>query len=289
MEKSAAHKLVRETLENAFHEEQFGKLVVNLLNHAEPAPFTYNGNYIYDDFADSIRQVKRLGKYTDSRGRKIDILIVYLKKEAALDHARTKQRNFIAKYLNGSRGNVLKDAALVAFVAPNGEDWRFSLVKMAYKFDKQGKVKEELTPARRYSFLVGKNEDSHTAQSGLLPLLLNDSTDPTLDDLENAFNVERVTREFFGKYRDLFLWLKKSLDAVVAGDDKIQADFEAKTLIPATLPKNCWGRSCSSTFSRRKGGLASRAGQSGGPDQNISCGSCLRKSTGTTETFSMIF
>jgi len=253
MEKSAAHKLVRETLENAFHEEQFGKLVVNLLNHAEPAPFTYNGNYIYDDFADSIRQVKRLGKYTDTRGRKIDILIVYLKKEAALDHARTKQRNFIAKYLNGSRGNVLKDAALVAFVAPNGEDWRFSLVKMAYKFDKQGKVKEELTPARRYSFLVGKNEDSHTAQSGLLPLLLNDSTDPTLDDLENAFNVERVTREFFGKYRDLFLWLKKSLDAVVAGDDKIQADFEAKNVDTGDFAKKLLGQIVFLYFLQKKG------------------------------------
>ena len=253
MEKSAAHKLVRETLENAFHEEQFGKLVVNLLNHAEPAPFTYNGNYIYDDFADSIRQVKRLGKYTDSRGRKIDILIEYLKKEAARDHARTKQRNFIAKYLNGSRGNVLKDAALVAFVAPNGEDWRFSLVKMAYKFDKQGKVKEELTPARRYSFLVGKNEDSHTAQSGLLPLLLNDSTDPTLDDLENAFNVERVTREFFGKYRDLFLWLKKSLDAVVAGDDKIKSDFEAKNVDTGDFAKKLLGQIVFLYFLQKKG------------------------------------
>ena len=46
--------------------------------------------------------------------KKIDILIVQLKKETSLERARTMQRNFIAWYLNGSRGGVLKDAALVA-------------------------------------------------------------------------------------------------------------------------------------------------------------------------------
>ena len=38
------------------------------------------------------------------------------------------QRNFVAWYLNSSRGGELKDAALVAFVAPDEKDWRFSLV-----------------------------------------------------------------------------------------------------------------------------------------------------------------
>ena len=46
----------------------------------------------------------------------IDILIVHLK-ETSIERARTMQRNFIAWYLNGSRGNELKDAALVAFVS----------------------------------------------------------------------------------------------------------------------------------------------------------------------------
>lgn len=285
MEKSAAHRLVRETLQSAFHEEQFSKLVVNLLNYPESAPFTYNGNYIYDDFADSIRQVKRLGKYTDPRNRKLDILIVYLKKEAALDHARAKQRNFIAKYLNGGRGNVLKDAALVAFVAPNGEDWRFSLVKMEYKFDEQGKVKEELTPARRYSFLVGKNEDSHTAQSGLLPLLLNDSTKPTLKDLEDAFSVERVTREFFGKYRGLFLWLKESLDVVVAGDDKIQADFEAKNVDNGDFAKKLLGQIVFLYFLQKKGWFGVARGAEWGSGSKHFLRELFEKKHGDYENF----
>ena len=174
MEKDAAKKLVQETLQGSFNKERFVYLVKNILNHVEEAPFTYKGNLIFDDFADSIKLVERIGKYKGSDEKLIDILVVHLQKETSLERARTKQRNFVTKYLKGSRGGVLKDAALVAFVAPNGDDWRLSLVKMEYKFNEKGKVEEEFTPARRFSFLVGKNENSHTAQSRLLPRLLDE-------------------------------------------------------------------------------------------------------------------
>ena len=95
----------------------------------------------------------------------------------------------------------MKDAALVAYVSPGQEDWRFSLIKMDYKFDlpapqadasrqagktKTGKVKvrDEFTPARRWSFLVGSNEKSHTAQSRLVNILADDEHNPTLAQLE---------------------------------------------------------------------------------------------------------
>ena len=63
MEKIAAQKLVQETLENSFDKDRFVYLIKNILNHVEEAPFTYQGNYIFDDFADSIRSAERIGKY----------------------------------------------------------------------------------------------------------------------------------------------------------------------------------------------------------------------------------
>jgi hypothetical protein len=87
----------------------------------------------------------------------------------------TRQRNYIARYLQ-TRGE--KDAALVAFVSPDPEDWRFSLIEMEYELGitPTGRIKPEieLTPARLCSFLVGENESSHTAQNQLLPILEND-------------------------------------------------------------------------------------------------------------------
>ncbi len=202
--------LIKNTFEKSFDKDLFIYFVKNLLNNIKEAPFIYRGNFIPDSYKFHIKTLERIGKYQDEDDKKIDLLIVHLKKETSLEQARTMQRNFIAWYLNGSRGDVFKDAALVAFVSPGGNEWRFSLVKMEYQFDKNGKVKKELTPARRYSFLVGKNESSHTAQNTFVNILEND-INPTLSEIEKAFNVEKVTKEFFGEYKKLFEMLGKEL------------------------------------------------------------------------------
>ena len=256
MDKKQARKLVKETLQSTFDKERYVKLVKNILNHIKDGDddvFCYQGNYIFDDFKDSIQCVERVGKYTDPDGNHIDILIVQLAKDTSLERARTKQRNYVAKYLKGSRGGVLKDAALVAFVAPNDEDWRFSLVKIEYQFDNQGKVKEEFTPARRYSFLVGKNEASHTAQSRFLPVLCNDKVNPTLVELEDIFSVEKATEEFFQKYRDLFLKLKEALDEIVKTDAKVATDFKEKNIDTADFAKKLLGQLVFLYFLQKKG------------------------------------
>ena len=203
MDKQQARDIVKGTLQTSFDKGRFSLFVKNLLNDvdaSEKACFANQGNQIPDAYKQYISSLERIGKYA-SGDHKIDILIVKLKKETSIERARTMQRNFIARYLNGSRGSEMKDAALVAFVTPDNEDWRFSLVKMDYRFEegKNGRMKarEEFTPARRWSFLVGQNENSHTAQTRLLPIMADDGHPPTLTDLEDAFNIEKVTKEFF--------------------------------------------------------------------------------------------
>lgn len=259
MDKQQARDIVKGTLERPFDKSQFTLFVKNLLNQideSEKACFVNQGNYIPDAYKQYISSLERIGKYSVG-DHKIDILIVKLKKETSIERARTMQRNFIARYLNGSRGGELKDAALVAFVSPDSEDWRFSLVKMDYRFEegKTGKVKvkEEFTPARRWSFLVGQNENSHTAQSRLLPIMADDGHQPTLAELEEAFNIEKVTKEFFEKYRDLFLWTKEELDKIVAKDDKIKMDFAAKGVNTVDFAKKLLGQIVFLYFLQKKG------------------------------------
>jgi hypothetical protein len=259
MDKQQARDIVKGTLERPFDKSQFTLFVKNLLNQideSEKARFINQGNYIPDAYKQYISSLERIGKYSVG-DHKIDILIVKLKKETSIERARTMQRNFIARYLNGSRGGELKDAALVAFVSPDSEDWRFSLVKMDYRFEegKTGKVKvkEEFTPARRWSFLVGQNENSHTAQSRLLPIMADDGHQPTLTELEEAFNIEKVTKEFFEKYRDLFLWTKEELDKIVAKDDKIKMDFTAKSVNTIDFAKKLLGQIVFLYFLQKKG------------------------------------
>jgi len=259
MDKKQAQTIIKETFETSFDKDRFTNFIVNLFNlkteqieHKHP----YSGNFIPDSYEQSISTLERIAKYTDGE-HKIDILIVKLKKETSIERARTMQRNFTAWYLNGSRGGELKDAALTAFVSPNEEDWRFSLVKMDYRFEEgrngRMKIKEEFTPARRWSFLVGANENSHTAQGQLVDILADDEKSPTLAQLEEAFNIEKVTREFFEKYRELFLWTKETLDDVVKKDKKIKADFEDKDVNTVDFSKKLLGQIVFLYFLQKKG------------------------------------
>ena len=256
MDIKQAQKIIREVFEKPFEKEKFTSFIRELLNKMEPASFTNQGNYIPDAYKPYISSLERIGKYNDGE-HDIDVLIVRLKKETSLERARTMQRNFIARYLNGSRGGNLKDAALVAFVSPDKDDWRFSLVKMDYRFEegKNGKVKvkEEFTPARRWSFLVGGNEASHTAQSRLVPILADDEHNPVLEQLEEAFDIETVTKEFFIEYRNLFIRIKEAMDTVIKNDAKIKKDFNAKGVDTVNFTKKLLGQIVFLYFLQKKG------------------------------------
>ncbi|MBA7528509.1 hypothetical protein ES705_20696 [subsurface metagenome] len=256
MNKQQAQQIIRDTFESSFDKNGFTGFIKNLLNQIKEAPLTYQGNYIPDAYKQHIKKLERIGKFSDGENS-IDILVITLQKETSLERARTMQRNFIAWYLNGSRGGEMKDAALAAFVSPDAADWRFSLVKMDYKFEKtktgKVKVKEEFTPARRWSFLVGTNEKSHTAQSRLVNILANDEQAPTLKEIENAFDIETVTKEFFREYRNLFLCTKEELDRVVKKDTKIKADFETKGIDTVNFAKKLLGQIIFLYFLQKKG------------------------------------
>ena len=256
MQKAQAQNLVKETFENPFNEEKLRYFLRNLLNHFdEENKHSYSGQFISTAFQPYISTLKRIGKYSENE-HEIDILVVQLKKESSLERARTAQRNFIARYLNGSRGGKMKDAALVAFVSPNESDWRFSLIRMDYKFvedkNKKTKVKEEFTPARRWSFLVGPNEHSHTAQSKLVPII-EDEEVVTLERLEEAFNIEKVTKEFFEKYRGLFADVKEELDKIITSNVDIQNDFSDKFVSSVDFSKRLLGQIVFLYFLQKKG------------------------------------
>lgn len=254
MDIKSAKGLIAKTFGGAFDKEKYKYFVKNVLNTLdESKTFSYYGAYVPEKFRDFVKGYERIGTYTDPEERKVDVLIVHLKSAITLARARTSQRNFIANYL---KERDAKDAGLIAFVSPDPEDWRFSFVKMDYKVvEKKGKFRaeEDFTPAKRYSFLVGSHENSHTAQQQFLPLLEEDRNNPTLASIERAFSIETVTREFFGKYRELFLHLKTALDSILASDKKVKADFEAKDVNTADFAKKLLGQIVFLYFLQKKG------------------------------------
>ncbi|MGE4169859.1 MAG: TaqI-like C-terminal specificity domain-containing protein [Candidatus Margulisiibacteriota bacterium] len=265
MKKQDAEKLVNDCFTKPYDETQFRGVVQQLfIDYESLDENAATGNHIPESFRDHIVSFKRLAKFMDPENREIDVLAVKLKTKGQLENARTLQRNFIARYLNGSRGGQLKDAALVAFYTDQSNDWRFSLIKMDYVLDaEQQKVKKELTPARRYSFLVGQNEKTHTARKQLLPVLVSE-TETTLSELESAFNIETVTKEFFTQYKTLYLRLKEALDKHIEKDSVVQKEFDSKGVKTGDFAKRLLGQIVFLYFLQKKGWLGVAKGQNWG-------------------------
>lgn len=213
MDKKQAKQQIRDIFQNVFHRGHYEQFIRHLLNQIEVRDAHYSGNLIPAGFTEHITQYWRIGKYIDPEGAQLDLLIVEVKSFAKLDRARTTLRNFAVNRLK----QFEKDFSLIAFYAKDdgGADWRFSFVKIEHKAypDDKGKVriKSELTPAKRYSYLVGVHENSHTAQIQLLDLLTMDYANPTIGQIEAAFSIEKVTDEFFSQYKDLYLKLSEQI------------------------------------------------------------------------------
>lgn len=191
-------------LKENFNEEKYINFVKDLLNLSSD---DLNSNYneikpSQKQYSDDIKYYKYFAKYNDGINN-IGAFIVNIRST----NERNKQRNFIATLLN--QYNL--DASLVAFISENDSSWRISFVRKELSFTDKG-IKQDLTPARRYSYLVGKNESVHTAQEYLLKLLDIDDRKININDIEAVFDVEKVTKKFFEEYKEQFLKLQEYLD-----------------------------------------------------------------------------
>lgn len=254
MDKKTAQLLIEDTFNNAFNEEQFTVFAKNLLNDLEPKNNFYTGNLIWDDYKEHINTYKRIGKYVDPEGEALDVLIVEVKSLTKLERARTALRNFVIKHLS----KFEKDYALVAFYSKEdgGADWRFSFIKLEYRSEldeEKGKVKlkKEFTPAKRYSFLVGKYEKAYTAKNQLLPLLQNIANNPTIEELETAFSIEKVTDEFFNQYKDLYIKLYEHFES----DRHVKAAIKLAKIDNTRFTKKLLGQIVFLYFLQKKGWL----------------------------------
>lgn len=254
MDKKTAQALIEDTFNDSFSEERFTIFAKNLLNDLEPKSNFYTGNLIWDDYKEHINTYKRIGKYIDPEGEALDVLIVEVKSVTKLERARTVLRNFVIKHLS----KFEKDYALVAFYSKedDGNDWRFSFIKLEYKSEldeEKGKVKtkKEFTPAKRYSFLVGKYEKAHTAKNQLLPLLQNIANNPTIEELEAAFSIEKVTDEFFNQYKDLYIKLYEHFE----NDSYVKAAIDKAEIDNTRFTKKLLGQIVFLYFLQKKGWL----------------------------------
>lgn len=192
-------KIVQDTFLTEFEESRFKSFIVEIFNefHFEESDISHT---LTEAEKNHIAEFVYLGSYEDESDEKIDVLTVKLQKGYKIERARHFQRNIIGKYL---KNNFDANYALVAFYSDDDSTWRLSFVEIDRKFE-EGKIKTEVeTPAKRFSFLVGRGESTHTAQKQLFDVL-EKQRDISVDLLRSAFSIEKVAKEFYIEIAKLF-------------------------------------------------------------------------------------
>ena len=202
-----------------------------------------------EQYKNYIDTTQLFAKYEDSKRRTIGVLVIKLQNNKLPANARTLQRNYIAHLLDAHN----LDASLSAIYSETDDTWRLSFVKQELDFG-EGKLKAKFTPAKRYSYLFGKDEPNHTAKEQLLELLENNNKQYTIEEIEEKFSVEKVTKDFFENYKENYLKLKETLEC----NDEFISEANRCDFTSEEFTKKLMGQIVFIYFLQKKGWLGVR-------------------------------
>lgn len=249
---NAIVKKIEEILRSSYDTKKYVDLIREIFSNASiVAPDRFRKEFT--NFSTHIEGSIHVGNCRTTDEKNIIIMSVQLKNAGYVENSRSTQRSYAKKLIE----NANADAAFIAFYTEGEPKWRLSFVRLDYEMKiKNGHLKaiENLTPAKRYSYLVGENEPCHTAISRFERFIIDsmaNSEHPTLDDLENTFSVEKVTDEFFKLYCEKYHQLREKLEE----NEDFCIEAQQHNFTSAQFAKKLMGQIVFLYFLQKKGWL----------------------------------
>ena len=178
-------------------------------------------------------QVQKLGFISlDENGieRQIAVYEVTLAEGIILERNRVGLRNLLRKYWKDI------DAAFIVYHRPGVPNWRFTYVSELTGFNAEGDFVKIKTEPKRYTYVLGEGESTRTAAERFTAIA-NKGSKASLDDVKEAFSVEKLSKAFFDEYKkhyDIFCDFMVSKpnirQTIFNGDEKGIRDFNKKFL-----------------------------------------------------------
>jgi len=154
-----------------------------------------------------------LGSFETAEGRLIGLYEVMINDKVKLGRNKVGLRNLLKPIYNND-----VDAALVVFNQNN--IWRFSYVsEIKIRNKETGKREKKSTDPKRYTYIFGKGQKCRTAAERFSKIRQQFSLfggSIKLEEIENAFSVDSLTKDF---YRELSDWYFRALKEIKFPDD----------------------------------------------------------------------
>lgn len=186
---------LRELLHQEYKTENWKKVTefvfpnVQYLQRPQAIPFSN----------DKVESFKQIGNVKLTDGKNLAMFEVKVAKNVNLARNRVELRKLVENLIDKERNH-----GVLVIYEQGKEDYRFTFTAKSTEFDEVENDFVDLeSDAKRFTYILGKNESCKTAANRFWELSTHKDT-ATIKDVENAFSVERLNKEFFNKYKEFY-------------------------------------------------------------------------------------
>jgi adenine-specific DNA-methyltransferase len=265
MDKELLRKILNEPYDRVYWQSIIEFAFPNVSYFSNPPDIACNNEKV-----DSLTE---LGVIRLADGKNLALFEIRVKENVKIARNRVELRNIVAKYIDQE-----KHHGVLAIYEQGADEYRFTFTARESGFDDSGSYTERETDAKRFTYVLGKNESCRTARDRFWELsAIKDKA--LMKDVEQAFSVERLSKEFFTKYKAHY---SAFVDYLAASNYKITA-FGADDKRIRDFAKVLLGRIVFLHFVQKKGWLGASDTDFTDGDKNFMLN--LWNQTGKDESF----
>ena len=217
------------------------KVFKNVEYFKEPKKISTNNDKILDFL--------QIGNLNLNDDKTISLFELKLTKNLNIYKNKIELRNIVTKFID----QYSSHGVLVVF-DNQGSDYRLTFSSKYSEFDQEGNIIDVETAPKRYTYLLGENESCVTPAERL-HLLHNQNDDLKIEDILNAFNVDKITDEFFETYKRLYFEFIDELLSLRKKNKKIDKTFLENQISNEEFAKKFLGQIVFIYFLQKKGWL----------------------------------
>ena len=146
---------------------------------------------------EEIKEFYHTGNIRLFDGKNLAIFELHVSDKINLKRNRVALHNIISKHIDQETHH-----GVLALFDSNSDDYRFTFTAKDSKITEKG-FETSVTDSKRYTYVFGPNETCRTATDRFMKLAAKKSS-ANLDDIEDAFSVEKLTKDFFNKYKEQY-------------------------------------------------------------------------------------
>lgn len=220
--------MTRNEIQAILHEEYDRPSWLKLLRDMLPGTEVFASPQSLAVPAPDAPHATQLGRVRLSDRKQLAVLEVKVGDRIDLLRNRVGLRNLVARFIDQAEYH----GVLAVFLSPQ-DDFRFTFAARMAEFDEEGNLIRRETAPRRYTYVLGPHESCRTAAERFLQLS-EKALSATMEDVIEAFSVEKLNKEFFADFSKAFERVRSEIQRRNRWNEKT-AKEEAQTLLNRLL------------------------------------------------------